>query len=148
MIIIAPFAQRLISGKTNPKNYAYWKQLIPLIKEEIIQVGVDGEEQLVEDFRKNLPISELCLLLKQCTTWIGVDSMFQHLAWRENKPGIVLWTVSNPNIFGHPENINLLKSKDNLAKNQFLWWDSTEYDPDKSVNPEIVLQFLVKFMQA
>jgi ADP-heptose:LPS heptosyltransferase len=148
MIIIAPFAQKLRSGKTNPKNYAYWKELIPLISEEVVQVGIDGEEQLVSNFQKNLSISQLKELIGECRTWIGVDSMFQHLAWSCNKPGIVLWTVSNPNIFGHPENTNLLKSKDNLAKNQFLWWDSTEYDPDKSINPEIVLQFLVKFTQA
>lgn len=142
MIIISPYAKKLINGKQNPKNYAYWKELIPLISDDIVQVGVDGEEQLVEDFRKNLPLSELRELIAQCRIWIGVDSFFQHLAWDCKKQGIVLWSVSDPNIFGHPENINLLKSRDYLAPNQFLWWDFTEYNPDAFVSPEEVLKFL------
>jgi ADP-heptose:LPS heptosyltransferase len=142
MIIIHPYAKQLINGGKNPKNYFYWKELIDLIKEPIVQIGIEGEEQLVDDFRKNLPIQDLCKLLKECRTWIGVDSFFQHLAWSKNKKGIVLWSVSDPLIFGHPENINLLKSRDYLAKNQFLWWDFTEYNGDAFVKPEEVIKFL------
>lgn len=142
MIIIAPFAKKLVNGKQNPKNYPYWKELIALINEPIIQVGVEGEEQLVDDFRKNLPLSELKELIAQCRIWIGVDSFFQHLAWDCGKPGIVLWSVSDPMIYGHPENWNLLKSEKYLAPNQFLWWDFTEYNPDAFVLPEEVVKFL------
>jgi ADP-heptose:LPS heptosyltransferase len=142
MIIIHPYAKALVNGKRNPKNYPYWKELIELIDEPIIQIGVEGEEQLVDDFRKNLPITELCNLLQECKTWIGIDSFFQHLAWSKNKKGIVLWSVSDPLIFGHPENINLLKSRDYLAKNQFLWWDFTEHNNDAFVKPEEVIKFL------
>ena len=142
MIIISPYAKTLLNGKQNPKNYPYWKELIELIDEPIIQIGVEGEEQLVSDFRKNLPISELRQLIAQCRTWIGCDSFFQHLAWESGKQGIVLWSVSDPLIFGHPENINLLKSRDYLAQNQFLWWDLTEYNPDAFVKPEEVIKSL------
>jgi ADP-heptose:LPS heptosyltransferase len=142
MIIISPYAKTLLNGKQNPKNYPYWKELIDLIPEEIIQVGIEGEEQLVPDFRKNLPISELRQLITQCKTWIGCDSFFQHLAWECGKQGIVLWSVSDPLIFGHPENINLLKSRDYLAQNQFLWWDMTEYNIDAFVKPEEVIKSL------
>ena len=142
MIIISPYAKALVNGKQNPKNYPYWKELIELINEPIIQIGVEGEEQLVPDFRKNLPISELRQLIAQCQTWIGCDSFFQHLAWEYGKQGIVLWSVSDPLIFGHSENINLLKSRDNLAQNQFLWWDLTEYNPDAFVKPEEVIKSL------
>ena len=142
MIIIAPYAQKLRTGDNNPKNYPYWEELISKIDEPIIQVGIEGEKQLVEDFRTNLPIDELCKLLKECRTWIGVDSFFQHLAWREGKQGIVLWGPSDPLIFGHPENINLLKSRDYLAPNQFLWWEQTEYKAERFVKPEEVLNCL------
>jgi ADP-heptose:LPS heptosyltransferase len=142
MIIIQPYAKPLVNGKRNPKNYPYWKELISKIKEPIIQIGVEGEEQLVDDFRKNLPIADLCRLLKECKTWIGVDSFFQHLAWSKNKKGIVLWSVSDPLIFGHPENINLLKNRDYLTKNQFLWWDFTEYNKEAFVLPEEVIKFV------
>ena len=142
MIIIHPFAKPLRNGKTNPKNYPYWKELIALINEPIIQIGVEGEEQLVYDFRKNLPIPELRKLIQECRIWIGVDSFFQHLAWDEEKSGIVLWSVSDTLIFGHPENTNLLENRDNLSKNQFLWWEATEHSPSYFVKPEIVKNYL------
>ena len=142
MIIIHPFAKPLNNGKVNPKNYPYWKELISKIDEPIVQVGVAGEEQLVDDFRQNLSIKELEALIAECRTWIAVDSFFQHLAWKAGKKGIVLWSVSDPNIFGHPENINLLIDRVNLASNQFLWWEFTEYDENKFVKPEEVINHL------
>ena len=144
MIVISPYAKRLINGKQNPKNYPYWEELVNKIDEPIIQVGVEGERQLVEDFRKGLPISELRELIRQCRTWIGVDSFFQHLAWDEGKKGIVLWGVSDPLIFGHPENINLLKDRSYLAPNQFLWWEFTEHKNERFVKPHDVLEHLNK----
>jgi len=143
MILIAPFAKPLINGKNNPKNYPYWKELIAQIDERIIQVGVEGEEQLVPEFVKNLPIARLKELIAECRTWIGCDSFFQHLAWDCGKPGVVLWSVSDPLIYGHPENINLLKDRSYLAPNQFLWWDFTEHNPDAFVKPEEVLKFIL-----
>jgi ADP-heptose:LPS heptosyltransferase len=142
MILIAPFAKPLQNGKLNPKNYPYWKELIVLINEPIVQIGVDGEEQLVPDFRKNLSLTELKHLLAECRTWIGVDSFFQHLGWAEGKQGIVLWSVSDPLIFGHRENINLLKDRVYLAQNQFLWWDFTEHKNDAFVSHQEVIKFL------
>lgn len=144
MIIIAPYAQKLRNGKLNPKNYPYWEELIKLIDEPIVQVGIKGEKQLVDDFRMNLPISELRKLIQECRTWIGVDSFFQHLAWDENKKGIVLWGVSDPLIFGHPENINLLKDRSYLAANQFLWWELTEHNNERFVKPQEVMEHLNK----
>lgn len=142
MIIIAPFAKKLTNGKRNPKDYPYWKELVAQIKEPIIQVGIDGEEQLVEDFRKNLPLVELKKLIQECRTWIACDSFFQHLCWDEKKPGVVLWGVSDPLIFGYPENINLLKDRSYLAENQFLWWEYTEHKDERFVKPGEVLKYL------
>ena len=144
MIIIAPYAQKLRTGKENPKNYPYWEELVQELQKTIhvVQVGVEGEKQLVEDFRKNLPIAQLRTLLKECKTWIGVDSFFQHLAWDEGKPGIVLWGPSDPLIWGHPENINLLKDRSHLVENQFLWWEATEHRNDRFVKPKQILEHL------
>ena len=142
MIIIAPYAQKLRTGDNNPKNYPYWEELISKIDEPIIQVGIEGEKQLVEDFRTNLPIECLRQLVKDCRTWISVDSFFQHLGWDEGKQGIVLWGPSDPLIYGHPENINLLKDRKYLAPNQFLWWEQTEHLPDRFISPEEVLKHL------
>jgi ADP-heptose:LPS heptosyltransferase len=145
MIIISPYSKKLMNGRENPKNYPHWKEVIDQINEPIIQVGIDGETQLVDDFRKNLPLSELKQLLQQCRTWISCDSFFQHLGYIEKKPGIVLWSVSDPLIFGHPENVNLIKSRDYLAKDQFLWWEDQEYKRDAFVDPDEVVKALELF---
>ena len=142
MIIISPYSKALLSGKQNPKNYPYWKELIAMIDEPIIQVGIEGEEQLVPDFRKNLPIPALRELLWQCRTWVSCDSFFQHLAWDEGVPGMVLWGVSDPLIYGHPENINLLEDRKHLAENQFLWWEFVDHRNERFVKPKIVLEHL------
>jgi hypothetical protein len=142
MIIIAPYAKALMSGKTNPKNYPFWKELVAMIDDPIIQVGVAGEEPLVEDCRFDLPIAEVRKLVRQCDTWISCDSFLQHLGWDEGKRGLVLWSVSDPLIYGHPENVNLLKDRSSLAENQFLWWEAVEHNPDHFVSPETVLAAL------
>jgi hypothetical protein len=142
MILISPWAQKLRNGKNNPKNYPWWPELISMIDEHIIQVGVDGEEQIVNDFRKNLSLDDLGALIKQCKTWISVDSFFQHYAWYLNKPGIVLWGQSDPNIFGHPENMNLLKDRKYLRHNQFWLWEQTDYREDVFVEPSDIIKFV------
>jgi ADP-heptose:LPS heptosyltransferase len=147
MIIIAPYAQKLRNGKENPKNYPWWPELIQLLEKinsRIIQVGVEGETQLVNDFRKNLSISELKKLISECDTWISVDSFFQHLAWSENKKGIVLWGQSDPLIFGHEENINLLKDRKDLREKQFWLWEQCDYKEECFVTPQEVIKHLEK----
>ena len=146
MIIIAPYAQKLRTGKLNPKNYPleHWIELVNELqkREQVIQVGVDGEEQLVDMFVKNMSLPRLRELIQECRTWIGVDSFFQHLAWDEGKSGIVLWGPSDPLIFGHRENINLLKDRSCLVPNQFIWWEATEHSKDRFVEPQEVLKYL------
>lgn len=146
MIIIAPWAQKLLNGKPNPKNYHYWKELLKLIHtdETIIQVGVNGEEQLVPDFRKNLSMSDLAVLVKECRTWISVDSFFQHFCWDLNKPGIVIFTRSDPLTFGHTENINLLKDRKYLRKNQFWLWTQENYEVEANIEPYKVVDCINK----
>jgi len=145
MIIIAPYAQKLRNGKINPKNYPYWQELIELLFKdgyEIVQIGIEGENPLVPDFRKNLSLTELDKLVKSCDTWISVDSFFQHFCWDLKKQGIVLWAQSDPNIFGHSENINLLKDRSYLRKDPFHIWEQCEYNKDAFVNPDEVMKHI------
>lgn len=142
MIIISPWAKKLRNNKENPKNYPYWPELIQQINLPVVQVGVDGETQLVNDFRKNLSLEELKKLILECKAWISVDSFFQHYCWDLGKPGIVIWGQSDPNIFGHPENINLLKDRSYLREKQFWWWEQCEYKKEAFVEPKVVLDAL------
>ena len=142
MILISPYSKKLRSGKVNPKNYPYWKLLIGLLSAQghhIVQVGIEGEEQLVPDFVKTLSLQELRHFVRSCDTWISCDSFLQHLGWDESKKGIVLWSVSNPKIFGHPENINLVKDPKYQVPNQFGWWEFVDHNPEAFVEPQVVV---------
>lgn len=142
MILISPWSKKLRNGQENPKNYPHWKKLIELIDEPIIQIGVADETKLVDDFRPNLSLKGLEKLVLECRTWISVDSFFQHFCWDLGKPGIVLWGPSDPNIFGHPENTNLLKDRKYLRSNQFWLWEQCEYNAEAFVKPEEVIRYL------
>lgn len=145
MIIISPYAKQMRENKQHPKNYPHWKKLVSIIEEPIIQIGISGEEQLVTDFRQNLSLNELKELVLNCKTWISVDSFFQHFAWDLGKKGIVLFGQSDPNIFGHPENINLLVDRKYLREKQFWLWEQTDFIEESFVKPEIVLNALLEF---
>lgn len=142
MIIIHPFAKQLRNWKENAKNYPYWEELIMLINQPIIQIWVEWEKQLVKDFRKNLSIKELEILIKKCKTWVSIDSFFQHLARYNNKPWIVLWGKWDPKIFWHDTNINLIWNIKNIRKNQFDVWENEECDKSIFVKPEKIVKYL------
>jgi hypothetical protein len=139
------------NGEQHPKNYPWWPALLELIAKEtslpLVQVGIEGETQLLPDFRRNLPFNELEALVRQCTTWISVDSFFQHLAWYNGKRGIVLFGQSDPNIFGHPENINLLRDRRYLRPNQFLMWEQATFSSDAFVVPGVVTTALRELLE-
>jgi len=145
MIIISPYSKALRNGKENPKNYPYWPEVLKDIREPCVQIGISGEKQLCKDFRPDLSFDELRLLLKECRTWISCDSFFQHFAWAEGKPGIVLFSRSDPKIFGHPENVNLLKSRDLLTPYQFVTWEEQEYVKEAFIGPTDVINALDLF---
>jgi ADP-heptose:LPS heptosyltransferase len=152
MIVIAPYAAKLRYGDQtkHPKEYPHWKRLLNLIKdkypaETVIQVGVTGEQPLIQPFLQNLDMSHLKALLVSSKTWISVDSFLQHYGWYVGKKGIVLWGQSDPNIFGHPENVNLLKDRSFLREKQFWWWEQCEYRPEAFVEPEKVIEALDQF---
>lgn len=135
------------NGQTHPKNYPFWPKLVELLLEgghTLTQVGVEGEGQLVNDFRKGLSYKDFGELIRSYDTWIGVDSYGQHLAWSVGKPGIAIFGQSDPLIFGHDTNVNLLKDRSNLRQQQFWMWEQCDARSDVWVTPEEVVEALNK----
>ena len=127
MILIAPYAKKLRNGLQNPKDYPWWPELIQRLESKgllIVQVGVEGEKQLVQDFRTNLSLVALGDLVQKCSFWISVDSFFQHFAWDCGKPGFVIWGPSDPRIFGHKENYNIWTGGKDCIDYQFGLWEN------------------------
>jgi ADP-heptose:LPS heptosyltransferase len=104
-ILFAPFAARhpTLNGSGSPKDYPFAKELAELIiaqRHNLIQVGGEVDEPLVEDFRKNLSFDEVSQLISTSDTGVCVDSYLQHHFWYLNKPAIVLWGISDPDLSG------------------------------------------------
>lgn len=129
MILLSPFAQKLRNGKYNPKSPTpeWWAAVLRELDAPIVQIGVAGEPSLVPDFRANLALSRITELVRACTTWVSPDSFLPHLAHHAGVPGVVVWSRSDPLIYGYPENCNLLKSRDYLRKNPFGLWEDEEF---------------------
>lgn len=150
VILIQPFSAKLRSGNQNPKNYPInrWRLILShlaLQGDHVIQIGVNGEERLTTDCRFNLPLREVETLLQSVDCFISVDSFLQHLAYTLGKRGIVLWSVSDPVIFGHPEHINLLRGREYLRIFQYQTWEEIPYSESAFVPFESVLKAVDKF---
>jgi ADP-heptose:LPS heptosyltransferase len=146
MIIISPYSRKLRNGNENAKNYPqlWWKELIARLSpsQEIVQIGVKGEEQIAKGFYYNQPLDEIKKLLENCKFWMSPDNFLPHLANIVGKRGVVLWGPSDPLIFGYPQNVNILKDRSVLRKDQFGIWEDCPYDKERFVPPEDVIKIL------
>jgi ADP-heptose:LPS heptosyltransferase len=148
-ILYAPFAARSpsLSGQPSPKDYPHAKELAELLEtdHELIQVAGNGDVQVAKDVRRNLPFKEVGKLIEESDTGICVDSYLQHYYWYLNRRAIVLFGPSDPVVFGHPENLNLLRDRSYLRPNQFDLYYTTDYKPEAFVSPQEVLDVLQEF---
>src|SRR6476659_7940123 len=145
-IIISPFSNKTMSGKPNPKNYPvqYWQEVISSLVNDghdVWQIGRSGEEKLAEKTSFDMPLSKLKDFVSDMDTFISVDNFFPHFCNHYGlKSGIVIFSKSNPTIFGYGHNRNILRDKKYLRPDQFGLWDSCLYEQDAFVTPDIVLQ--------
>jgi len=143
-IIISPYSRKapdLISE--NPKNYPYWKELVEKIKTlenvSTLQVGVRGEELIgCDNFVKNLSMKDLADLTKRCHYFISVDNFFHHMcdAWVKDIDGMVIFSRSDPKIFGHEKYTNVLKDEKYLRPDQFGMWKDCTFEKDAFFDAE------------
>ncbi len=151
VILIAPFSSKLPDGKENAKNYPYFKELINSLKENgcyIKQIGVSGDPMLgADEIILNASNEKIKELLDESDTFISVDSFLPHLAHYVNKHGIVIFSQSDPEIFGYKENLNLLKSRDYLRKEQFWLWSQTDLNMNSFMPVDEVLDKVLAFLE-
>ena len=145
-ILYAPFAASApsLAGQPSPKDYPKAKELAELLEKEneVIQLAGNGDVQVAKDVRRNLRHEQVCELIKWSDTGVCVDSYLQHAFWSVGKKAIVLFGISDPKIFGHPENVNLMVDRKFLRPNQFDLYYTSDYRPDAFVSPEEVLKEL------
>lgn len=147
-IIIAPYSTRLHSGSPNPKNPpdGFWPIVVSKLNalgHNIIQIGGIGEERIegVSECFINWPLKALRELLRGADCFLTVDSFLPHFVWAEklDKCGVVIFSLSDPNIWGHPQNINLLKDRFYVRDLQYQDWLQPCYNADAFVSPDEVV---------
>ena len=117
----------------NAKSYPFWDKLLLLL---------EGHE--VKEIKGFLSEQEIKDLINWSDIWCSIDSFLQHfVAYNKLKGGIVIWGLSDPDVFGYKNNINLLKDKKHLRKDQFLWWRDIPNYPEAFVSPEEVYKAIV-----
>lgn len=148
IILLSCWAKPLRTGAWNAKNPSkeWWKKLAKLLKDEgytVLQAGQGPEIKLqfVDRYLWDKDLWALGEDIKTCSTFVCVDNFFHHFAWlRFKKKGVVIFSCSDPEIFGHPENINLLKDKKYLRPRQYEMWESCQYNADAFVDQEEVVK--------
>lgn len=121
----------------------YWKQVInELYKRghDVWQIGRKGEEKLAEQAKADLSYADLKEFCSDMDKFISVDNFFPHFCNHYNlKSGVVIFSKSDPAIFGYPQNINVLRNRKYLRPDQFGLWDSCDYDKESFVSPEFII---------
>lgn len=145
-VLISPYSAKLPTGNNNPKNWPYFAQLVAALNEQghtVVQIGATGEERIdgVGMFIQGWPLDRLKEL--EWDTFVSVDNFWPHYCYTEKlKGGVVVFGQSDPEIFGHPQNVNLLLSREHLRPYQFSHWFDVPYREEVFVGPEVVLEAL------
>jgi len=150
-VVISPYSRLMRNNKQNPKNYPIkrWVELISILKSNniyVIQIGIFGETKIegVDETMFSLPLLELKKLVESCDTWVSVDNFFHHFGNSIGKPGIVIFGPSDPLIFGHSSNENILKDRKYLKVKQFDIWEACEYNEDAFVESSIIADCVLR----
>lgn len=151
MILISPWSRRAPDGKESPKNYPHWVDVVKALStsgHELLQLSLPEEPDVpgCHARRDGLPLRALAALIRASETWISVDNFFHHMAWTVGKRGIAIFGLSDPEIFGHPENMNLLKDRRFLRQRQFGLWGQEASKPEAFVSPEEVVTAVEKIL--
>lgn len=155
IILMSCWSKPCRDGKWNAKSPSkeWWTKVAKFLKDEgfdVWQCGQGPEIKLkfVDRYLWDKDLWALGEDIKICNAWISVDNFFHHWACLQfKKSGIVIWSQSDPDIFGHPENVNLLKDKKFLRARQFAQWEEAVYDASAFIFPETVVEKVKEFIK-
>jgi len=148
-ILISPWSRPLRNGKENPKNYPYWNEVISFLKNYdshfIVQIGVKDEKRInADNFIFDKPLEIIKELILRCDIWCSVDNFLPHFCNTFNSYGTVIFSISDPNLFGYEKNINILKDRKYLRNNQFSTWEDSIYNIEAFSQPEEVAKIILE----
>jgi len=92
-------------------------------------------------------MADLKELVKQTNFFISVENFFPHFCHHYGRSGAVIFSRSDPKIFGYPENLNLLKDKKYLRSDQYGLWESCERQEDAFLAPEEIYKEIFEYVK-
>lgn len=144
-ILISPFSH---GGYINAKSYPYWNEVCDKLKGyELVQIGVLGEPELPGiQLHLRGSLKEVEDAIRKSDLVLCVDNFAHHCAWYLGKRAVVIWGPSDPEIFGHKEHINLLKSREYLRKDMFGFWRGYVWEHKEKgwVSPDEIVEASIK----
>ncbi len=150
-LLISPYSKCRPNGEPCAKNYPWWKELVALLKGHdvsCVQIGINGEPQIdgVDKYIKNLSVDEISKDLKLVDGWVAVDNFLPHLGAFVGKKGVAIFGPSDPIVFGHQSNINVLKDRKYLRPLQFATWHEEKMVEERFVRPEELLTIILDYL--
>ncbi|MFA6971365.1 MAG: glycosyltransferase family 9 protein [Gallionella sp.] len=149
-LMISPYSKKRPNGKPCAKNYPWWKELMALLAREgikTVQIGIAGEEPIgAHTCVMDLPLETIKKDLQLCDGWVSVDNFLPHLGASLGKRGVVIFGPSDPIVFGHPSNINVLKDRKYLRPLQFATWHEEEMVEERFARPEEILKIILDYL--
>jgi hypothetical protein len=156
IVLLSCWAKPLRNNGMNAKNpeQNWWINVIKLLKEKGYTVWQCGQGQeikldLADKHLWNKDLWDLGEDIMTVDAWISVDNFFPHWALLQfEKPGIVIWGQSDPEIFGHKGNVNMLKDRKYLREKQYEVWEAATHNQEAFVSPEEVVVQVVNFINS
>lgn len=110
------------------KEWPYFAEFIELYPDiEFIEVLIDGQTVTKGATPFIGTRSEIIKLLKESDYFISIDSWLQHLAAMQTKvKGLVIFSRSNPAIFGYSKFVNVFESHTYFKANPYEAWNPTD----------------------
>lgn len=154
-ILISPYCARIpivqngkvVGTQDSAKTPYYWKEFMAVVHAtqkdwEFLQIGAPDDIHLPHcKFKSPRIPQEAVELIKSTDTWVCPDTWLQHLA-SPIKKGVVVWSRSNPKLFGYDTNINLVKDEKYFKPDPWSTWHQTEYIKEAFVDYEEIIMAL------
>lgn len=165
-IYISPFSKPLRNEKYNSKNLKpeKWDNIVKIFKDKnfnIFQIGQGSEYKIknVDTYIFDKNFWDLKNIINNDNILISVDNFFPHFVnyinFINSKKNLtkmnVIWSKSNPNIYGYKYNNNIFKNEKYFRSlnqgvdNQFSIWEYCEYDENSFLDEETIVNKILEF---
>lgn len=146
-LIISPYSKKLLGKDFSPKDYPHWIELIESLNNHFttVQIGEIKEKELnCNELILGASFEEL-VKLTEGKNWLSVDSFLPHLINSTHKTsGVVIFGISDPEIFGYGYNMNVIKGHQFIKKNKFEFYSEKDVNLDAWLKPNILSKIILK----